>query len=260
MGCKRPLPTWLICLLSSALLNPLVFSESFADCYILLRPALFRVPSSLKLFSRSTTFPDRVIPATVIDTMSEVKMKIESLLNPVAHRQDLVQEEEPSEWASTVTRVVDGFRNTTSQVQSPRSTPTPPKPESQRLAKDAPIFRKGQPKGDVQFPPHEAEDNEDLAAQHKKFQVFPIGAIASYVHRIPYSSDKKTFMEKTGRDAFEGMPTLSCHSCTTPDISFSLPIHLQASWRGQRVHRHVGLQYRAGEDHSFLQMLQILQG
>jgi len=54
------------------------------------------------------------------------------------------------------------------------------------------------------FPPHEAGDDNELAAQHKKFQLFPMGEIASYVHRIPYNSDKKTFLEKTGRDAFEG--------------------------------------------------------
>lgn len=140
-----------------------------------------------------------------MDTMSDVKMKIESLLNPVGNRQDLAQEEEPSEWASTVTRVVDTFRNTTSQGRSVTGTPTPSKPKAQKSTKDAPVFRKGHPKGDVQFPPHEAGDNEELAALHRKFQVFPIGDIASYVHRIPYSSDKKTFLEKTGRDAFEGM-------------------------------------------------------
>lgn len=130
-------------------------------------------------------------------------MKIESLLNPITHRKDLLQEDEPDEWASTVTRVVDTFRSTTSQ-RGVASTSTPSKLKTQRLAKDAPIFRKGYPKGEVQFPPHEAEDGDDLAAQHRKFQIFPMGEIASYVHRIPYSSDKKPFLEKTGRDAFEG--------------------------------------------------------
>jgi hypothetical protein len=72
------------------------------------------------------------------------------------------------------------------------------------MAKDAPVFRKGKPKGEVQFPPHEAGHDVELLDQHKKFQVFPRGEIASYVHRIPYSSDKKAFLEKTGRDAFEG--------------------------------------------------------
>jgi len=132
-------------------------------------------------------------------------MKIESLLNPITHREDVLQIEGPSEWASTVTRVVDGFHSTAAmQLSIPQRTPTPSKPRPQRQAKDAPTFRRGRPKGNVLFPPHEAGGNDKLAAEHSKFQLFPMGEIASYVHRIPYSSDKKSFLEKTGRDAFEG--------------------------------------------------------
>ena len=132
-------------------------------------------------------------------------MKIESLLNPITHQKDLLQREGSTEWASTVTRVVDSFNSrAAAQLSSPQRTPTPSKPKPQRQAKDAPTFRRGQPKGNVLFPPHEAGSNEELAAEHSKFQLFPMGEIASYVNRIPYSSDKKTFLEKTGRDAFEG--------------------------------------------------------
>jgi hypothetical protein len=117
-------------------------------------------------------------------------MNIESLLNPV--------------WDCTVTKVADSSSHQVTGRRSLTSTTAQSRLKTQKLAKDAPVFRKGQPKGEVQFPPHEAGHNVELLAQHVKFQVFPRGEIASYVHRIPYSSDKKTFLEKTGRDAFDG--------------------------------------------------------
>lgn len=117
-------------------------------------------------------------------------MNIESLLNPV--------------WDSTVARVADGGGSQVTRLRSPASTTAQSRLKTQKLAKDAPVFRKGRPKGEVQFPPHEASHDVELLAQHMKFQLFPKRDIASYVHRIPYSSDKKSFLEKTGRDAFEG--------------------------------------------------------
>jgi hypothetical protein len=117
-------------------------------------------------------------------------MKVKELLNPVS-------DEENEEWKSAVTSVP--------HPQTPLQPTLPsPKPRGQKLPKDAPIFRKGAPKGVVQFPPHEAGDDEELKKQHKQFQVYPMGEIANYCHHIPYSSDKKTFLSKTGRDAFEG--------------------------------------------------------
>jgi hypothetical protein len=120
-------------------------------------------------------------------------MRVDQLLNPV-------ETAGSEEWTSIVTTVP--------QVQAaqppPRSSHQSPRSRGQKLPKDAPIFRKGDPKGSVQFPPHEAGDDEDLKEQHRLFQVYPMGEIADYCHHIPYSSDKKTFLSKTGRDAFEG--------------------------------------------------------
>jgi hypothetical protein len=117
-------------------------------------------------------------------------MKVEELLNPVSDRGD-------EEWRSTVTSIP--------YVQAPLQPACPSsKPRGLKLPKDAPIFRKGAPKGVVQFPPHEAIGDKELVEQHNLFQVYPMGEIADYCHHIPYSSDKKTFLCKTGRDAFEG--------------------------------------------------------
>jgi hypothetical protein len=117
-------------------------------------------------------------------------MKVEMLLNPVS-------DQDNEEWKSAVTSV----------PQTPLQRVTHPSPKSRghKLPKDAPIFRKGEPKGTVQFPPHEAGEDEELKEQHRLFRVYPRGEIADYCHHIPYSSDKKTFLSKTGRDAFEGM-------------------------------------------------------
>jgi hypothetical protein len=76
----------------------------------------------------------------------------------------------------------------------------------QKLAKDAPIFSEGAKiVGHVNYPPHEAGNDRDLQARHREFRVFPLGEIIKKgVRHIPYASDKKDFLNKTGRDAFEG--------------------------------------------------------
>ena len=74
------------------------------------------------------------------------------------------------------------------------------------MSKAAATFVKGKPKGKVNYPPYEIQD-EATAAEHEKFEVQPIGRIGEYPKRIPYNSEKKTFQQKTGMDGFEGM----CH-------------------------------------------------
>jgi hypothetical protein len=119
-------------------------------------------------------------------------MKVEDLLNPAPEHQEH-----------------NGSTTLASQrcpLLDPEQTQLPPSQRigKQKLPKDAPIFRKGPTKGDVLFPPHEAGDDIELAKEHERFKIFPRGEIAQYCHHIPYSSDKKTFLSKTGRDAFEG--------------------------------------------------------
>jgi hypothetical protein len=86
--------------------------------------------------------------------------------------------------------------------------PSPPNaiPTRQKVSKDAPIFSEGNRiVGFVNYPPHEAGDNKALTTEHERFQVFPLGEIyRKGVRHIPYNSDKKDFLDKTGRDAFDG--------------------------------------------------------
>ncbi|MCJ1294510.1 hypothetical protein MMC34_006068 [Xylographa carneopallida] len=70
------------------------------------------------------------------------------------------------------------------------------------MSKDAAIFARGKVQGEVRYPPCEAQD-EKLAAEHRRFSVYPMGQISEYRRHIPYNSEKKTFLAKTGRGAFE---------------------------------------------------------
>jgi len=76
------------------------------------------------------------------------------------------------------------------------------------MTKDGAIFSKGKVKGEVNFPPFERFD-EDILREVQKFQIYPLGNIQEYAQHIPYNSEKKTFLEKTGRESFEGMITMS---------------------------------------------------
>ncbi|KAL4957618.1 hypothetical protein BDW69DRAFT_13643 [Aspergillus filifer] len=77
-----------------------------------------------------------------------------------------------------------------------------PRQRKQKLAKDAPIFQRGKPRGEIRYPPCEGRDDE-LASLHRDFRIHPFGNIAEYPRHIPYNSDKKSFQERTARESFE---------------------------------------------------------
>jgi hypothetical protein len=85
---------------------------------------------------------------------------------------------------------------------TPASLTSPPL-KKQRLAKDAAVFTQGKVRGEIRYPPFEDYD-AGLREELEKFAVHPLGNIGQFRRHIPYNSDKKDFMEKTGRDAFEG--------------------------------------------------------
>lgn len=97
------------------------------------------------------------------------------------------------------------------QIPSPRSSnrereqisPPPPRQKKQKICKDAAVFTKGRPRGEIRYPPCEYQD-PDLAAAHREFRIHPMGDIMDYPRHIPYNSEKKSFLEKTGRESFEG--------------------------------------------------------
>jgi hypothetical protein len=141
-------------------------------------------------------------------------LKIHSLLNPEpSHSNDSSPAGSP---------VTPAF---TTAASTPASTPrldTPatasPPAKRAKLTKDAAVFVRGTPHGDVNYKPYECTtssahltpaQNQELVRQHKVFQIFPNGTdqegrIQEYVRHIPYSSERKQFFSNTGREAFEG--------------------------------------------------------
>ncbi|CAG8971258.1 hypothetical protein HYALB_00001424 [Hymenoscyphus albidus] len=88
---------------------------------------------------------------------------------------------------------------------SSRGSPQLPNQSStkkQKMSKDGPVFVKGKIKGEVNFPPFQNLGREAME-EVEKFQVYPFGTIDEYCRHIPYNSEKKNFLEKTGRESFE---------------------------------------------------------
>ncbi|KAG9247818.1 transcription regulator HTH, apses-type DNA-binding domain-containing protein [Calycina marina] len=70
------------------------------------------------------------------------------------------------------------------------------------MIKDGAVFAKGKVKGEVNYPPFEQFDEETMC-EIQKFKVYPLGDIQNYCRHIPYNSEKKSFLDKTGRESFE---------------------------------------------------------
>lgn len=205
-------------------------------------------------------------------------LKIHSLLNPTS---------ESSRWhphhAGATPPPTPAH---TTHGSSPAGTPRPGTPATpsaskrQKLVKDAAVFLRGSVKGDINHPPFECneesldldlnhEQRQELAEQHQRFQIFPSGRgdegrIADYVRHIPYSSEKKNFLNKTGRDAFDGRFMLAFHPHARPLLICvaSLPIYLLRPQRSRqaRPRGHVGLQGRPRAHHAVFQSVQVLEG
>ena len=143
-------------------------------------------------------------------------------------------------------------------------TPAPVDPAQEtKVSKPTATRVKGQAKGEVKYPPYESVDDE-LAAAYEQFKVQPIGHISDYPKRIPYSSEKKTFHLKTGRNGFEGELALAfTNEPSGTDLYYSLSVHIQNAqrrvWEGGLL-CNVGLQCRTGEDYGIVQESEALQG
>ncbi len=94
------------------------------------------------------------------------------------------------------------------------------------MSKGSANFVKGDPNGEVNYPPFEVQ-NKIIAAEYQKHEVKPISRISEYPKRIPYNSDKKSFQQKTGRDGFEGEKTDSEGQVSIKILThdFSLPVY-----------------------------------
>ena len=117
----------------------------------------------------------------------------------------------------------EGYRQSPSPClsrYSPECSPTQPSLKRPKMAKDAAVFAKGKTKGEIRYKPCEIQTGE-VAEQHKKLQVYPIGHITEYCRHIPYNSEKKSFLEKTGRESFEGEQFFE-RTVLTHDTNYSI--------------------------------------
>lgn len=137
---------------------------------------------------------------------------IESLLNPLPDRSGSKHNTEDDAKISYFhrhgTSSLPERRASATLIQSqPQSSPE----KKPRVAKDAPVFVLGSVRGEVRYPPCAEQPQADdlrktLAEEHARFSIYPpVEEIADYPRHIPYSSEKKSLMEKTGRESFEGM-------------------------------------------------------
>lgn len=163
----------------------------------------------------SCVHQSHALPEHKMHDSASAKLNINALLNPSESSQRI---------AETSSNSQAFIRNGTPTPLSPESQATPPpsaRSKRQKLIKDGAVFERGPLKGPNNYPPHESmepsiiltsKQAEELALQHRRFQIFPSGnqsaddgLISDFPRRIPYSSDKKSFLNKTGRDLFDGM-------------------------------------------------------
>lgn len=138
--------------------------------------------------SRETPFHSRrrALPFPFLDINMT---SIASLLNPEPESRERYPQQLPTPSPSRFARE---YR------QSP-----PPRQKKQKISKDAAVFTRGRTRGELRYPPCEYQ-NQELAEAHREFQIHPMGHITEYPRHIPYNSEKKSFLEKTGRESFEG--------------------------------------------------------
>lgn len=147
-------------------------------------------------------------------------LKITDLLNPSASTGNMDYHEGPLSHSFSPPPTPALTSTTSTSAYSPRlDTPEAPSPAKRpKLIKDAAVFSKGEVKGQVHYPPFECNEEtvtlpphlgDELTQQHRRFKIFPSGSekdgqIKSFPKSIPYSSEKKEFLGKTGLEGFNG--------------------------------------------------------
>lgn len=140
-------------------------------------------------------------------------LKIHSLLNPMADNSALLAA------SGSRSAVPAHIPHRSTPAETPRAdTPTQSPAKRQKLVKDAAVFIRGTATGPVNYPPYECSESslqipselsQKIAHYHKLYNIYPSALgdekISDFARHIPYSSEKKTFLNKTGRDAFDGM-------------------------------------------------------
>lgn len=165
---------------------------------------------------------DSVTPPEYKPASSSSKMlTIQSLLNPSTSNNPGVDRSD-NHSSSSSSPTPTGVGPSSRRLDTPT---TPSSKKGKKAAKDAAVFTKASPTGRVNYLPFEPteapiclseDDRRELARQHKRFRIKPSerageGQIQDYTRVIPYSSDKKSFFDKTGKEGFSGKFEVDFH-------------------------------------------------
>jgi hypothetical protein len=133
-------------------------------------------------------------------------LSVASLLNPV----------QPEPRGTRLPSSPSSSLCTSSSTHSSPQFSTQPIIKKHKMTKDGAVFAKGKIKGEVNFPPFEDLNEETRQELNEKYHVYPLGKIEEYCRHIPYNSEKKSFLEKTGRESFEGIVSFpnNQHPCS----------------------------------------------
>lgn len=165
-----------------------------------------------------TSREDSVTPPDYKPPSSPSKMfTIQSLLNPPTSTFDQPLRSRPLDGgSSTPTSTTPAL--TASPFARSATPGTPSSIKGKRVMKDASILNRGAPTGHANYLPFESseptvclsnDERKELDHQHKLFLIKPLngngdGHIRDNTRYIPYSSDKKNFFSKTGKEGFNG--------------------------------------------------------
>lgn len=196
-------------------------------------PSAATLCRAIVLFSIILALFSSLLPVSTNSTQSSLSpsifstMRISALLNPApdTYHQPASQERRRSLRPRRLTNESSPVDDSSDYMPEQIS-----RNSKVKHTKDAPKFEKGEAVGVVAFPPYEVFDS-DLVKHIKEFKILPASAIASYPRHIPYSSDKKEFLNKTGRDSFEGMSSSTTIDCKVLLTVPSLSVHLQSEGR-----------------------------
>ena len=177
--------------------------------------------------SRAASYPilaGTMLRAAKVEKSSSNMLKINYLLNPSASP-ELAHSASPSPafatsppWSPAYTPALSPSPVIAGGEASDGRSPA----KRTKLVKDAPVFIPGEVRAQVNYPPFElneipvclsASQHDELVREHKRFQVYPNGdntgdqpgmLIGSCPKAIPYSSEKKDLLNKTGLEGFNG--------------------------------------------------------
>jgi hypothetical protein len=164
-----------------------------------------------------TTREDSVTPPDYKPKDSPSKMfSIQSILNPAAAPSDVQASPRPEQNKRPPTLASPSPVSTASSIARSMTPGTPTSVRGKKAGKDNVVFNRGPPTSAANYLPFElsdtaitlsAADRKELARQHTQFRVKPSeddgeGQIRNFTRYIPYSSDKKNFFLKTGKEGF----------------------------------------------------------